>query len=172
MSGTNHWKLIDLSVFKIRQKNNNMMFYWDSLLGDSFLCPLVVSGKLLLPINIIAAQWRDARDAERCEASGVLVSLRNTPVAREPGVFPLSPLLHALPYKTEVGGSGRKDYFPCFVASPQERRQKNKRLGTDLSNKLHCQVSDTLQLSWQWRLIKRIFMCTSDLCFKNSLIFV
>lgn len=59
----------------------------------------------------------------------VLVSLRNTPVAREPGVFPLSLLLHALPYKTEVGGRGRKDYFPCFVASAQERRQKNKRLG-------------------------------------------
>jgi len=97
--------------------------------GYSFLCPLVVSGKLLLPRNIIAAPWRDARDAERYEAIRVLVSLRNTPVAREPGVFPLSPLLHALPYKTEVGGRGRNDYFSCFVASPQERRQKNKRLG-------------------------------------------
>ncbi len=53
--------------------------------------------------RITKQQWRDAMRSER-----VLVSLRNSPVAREPGVFPLSPLLHALAYKTEVGGEGVK----------------------------------------------------------------
>jgi len=50
----------------MRQKRNVLMTLD---VGYSFLCPLVVSGKLLLPSNIIAAPWRDARDAERCEAS-------------------------------------------------------------------------------------------------------
>ncbi len=79
----------------------------------------VISYKLI----ITKQKWRDASDAMRSER--VLVSLRNTPVAWEPGVFPLSPLLHALAYKTEIGGRGRKDYFPRFPSPQEDKRTRD-----------------------------------------------